>query len=70
MAKHFSISTETRDELSITRICNLKVLSGCLSMPDYIPNKQPKLNDFSGKDQAKGVFIIIILGRGVANTCI
>ena len=33
MAKLFAKSTETRDELSTT--CNQKVMSRCLSTPDY-----------------------------------
>ena len=47
MAKHFSKSTETRDELSTT--CNPKVMSRCLSAPDAaslhhcLKNKQLKL---------------------------
>ena len=32
MVKHFSKSTETREELSTT--CNPKVMSRCLSAPD------------------------------------
>ena len=34
MAKHFSNSTETRDELSTTCKTKIKVLSRCLSAPD------------------------------------
>ena len=56
---------ETRDEFQLPYICNLnliQVLSGCPSMPDatslhhYLNNKRLKLNAFSGKDPAKGVF--------------
>ena len=54
-------STEIRDELSITlyMLSKLKVLSGCLPMPDAISlhhclmNKQLQLNAFSGKDLEK-----------------
>ena len=68
MAKHFSKSMETRDELSITLYLQSKiisVLSGCLSMSDAtslyhcLKNKQLKLNAFSGKDPAKGVVNIM-----------
>ena len=43
---------------------NISVLSGCQSMPDatslhHLKNKQLKLNAFSSKDPAKGVFDIM-----------
>ena len=72
MAKHSIKSTEARDELSNTlylqseiNFLQIKVLSGCLSMPDAtslhhcLKNKQLKRNAFSGKDPAKGVFNIM-----------
>ena len=54
-------------------ICNLKYISVLVRMPDatslhhYLKNKQIKLNAFSSKDSAKGVFNIM---HTVDNTCI
>ena len=65
MAKCFSKSMETRDELCICNLKLISVLSRCLSMPDAtflhhcLKNKQLKLNAFSCKDPAKGVFNIM-----------
>ena len=40
------------------------------SLDHCLKKKQLKLNAFSGKDPAKGVFILYTLRRGLANTCI
>ena len=68
MAKHFSKKQGNRDELSVTLYLQsgiISVLSGCLSVPDVtslhhcLKNKQLKLNAFSGRDPANGVFNIM-----------
>ena len=52
----------------------IKVTSRCLSAPDAtslhhcVKNKQLKLNAFSGKDPAKGVFSFMHSEECVANT--
>ena len=43
MAKRFSKSTETRDELST--MCNPKVMSRCLSTPDATHWPRPSIGD-------------------------
>ena len=60
MAKHFSNSTETRGELSITlylqseiSFCSLRMPVNATSVHHCLNNKQLKLNAFSGKDQAQ-----------------